>query len=631
MQPTPPASDPTATPHAGDAVVEFVRTSRPTAGFLLLGLGVVFLALCAWTVYKAARPAVPESEQKKADDPLTLDPSPVKVKDPGRNDYIVGAVLAVGGFLIAAAGSVWLLVNIPPPDEARQRADARALILAVGGLLGALFIVAGVWYFYRWSASLDDWLEKGKVKEARFVLFPILMIVFGAGLMFLSTQPARAEERNNATMRRLVYGANMGLSVLLLFVALVVLNLFIGPRLPNKLDTTEEGFYSLSDGTKEFLGRLNQPATAYAIMPDAGSRTEDDIRRLLQSVADAGGGKFQVRTVSPVTDKSKFRELVGKYPVLEVNDYGVLLTVGEDEKRHSFIPVGEFVRSDQPAARGAESSRSFVGESRLMRELLFLKENEQKAVVYFTQQAGELSLQPPGDDSSPAASASRLKAYLERNYLEVKPLVFDSAAPKVPDDAAVVVVAEPRSPLSDRHVAAIRTVHDRTAGHEEGQVDRPRQRPLRPEGPRPIQTGLEGLLLEFNVRLGDQIIVGEPSRELAPEQLEAGFTVASVRARHPVAMALGAKASFSMPGWRPVTPVQQGGPAYRSLALLVTQPGRPTWLEEERPRNWQRIYNGLNTNPAVPHRQAIHRRPAAGRGGGFRGRVRPARRCSATP
>ena len=41
---------------------------------------------------------------------------------------------------------------------------------------------------------------------------------------------------------------------------------------------------------------------------------------------------------------------------------------------------------------GQPGTKTFVGESRLMRELLFLAEGDKKAVVYFTQSAGELEL-----------------------------------------------------------------------------------------------------------------------------------------------------------------------------------------------------------------------------------------------
>ena len=121
--------------------------------------------------------------------------------------------------------------------------------------------------------------------------------------------------------------------------------------MPNKLDVTLEGFYSLSSGSKEFLARLDQPITAYAILSDYG-RTTEDIRRLLENCADASGGKFVVKTISPVANKSEYRGRAAKYPVLGSDDTGVLLTVGEDEKRHSFIREDEFTQVEQSRPEG---------------------------------------------------------------------------------------------------------------------------------------------------------------------------------------------------------------------------------------------------------------------------------------
>src|SRR5205814_9690577 len=53
-------------------------------------------------------------------------------------------------------------------------------------------------------------------------------------------------------------------------------------------------------------------------------------------------------------------------------------------------------------------------------------------------------------------SASRLKAYLEKNYLDIRPLPLPAENPVVPDDAAVVVIAEPLNPFPDSAVAALR-------------------------------------------------------------------------------------------------------------------------------------------------------------------------------
>ncbi|QJW96967.1 Gldg family protein [Frigoriglobus tundricola] len=601
MQST-PGDTPGSNPHAAPgSLVEFIRTDRQTTGYVLAGLSALLLVLAAWTVYKAARPvdAAEPDKPKKADDPFSLDESPVKVKDPGRNDFIVGAVDAVAAFVVTASIAAWWFVTIPPLTEKGQRTQARKLILWVTGELGALLIIAGVWYFYRWSGALTDWLDKGQEKQARWVLFPLLMVVVGDAIVFIGMQPARAEERDNAKLRKLVYGTNVGLAVLLLFEALVVFNVFIGPRLPNRLDVTGDGFYSLSSGSQEFLKRLDQPATLYAILPE-GSRGSDDIKRLLQTCQDVSGGKVQVKIISPVANKGDFKALVAKYPVLEANETGVLVTVGEDEKRHTFIREDEFSQRDPGGAPGADPGRSFVGEARVMRELLFLTENEKKAVVYFTQQAGELALEPsPEGEVGPNASAAKLKTYLERNYLEVKPLRFDPAAPKVPDDATVVVVAEPTAPLAEAHVAALRQYMTEPRGTKKGKLIVLASARYGPKD-KVIATGLEGLLAEFGTRLGDRLVMSEVTRELEldPEVAMVIFSPMAQRARHPVAVALGDKSVFVAPGWRPVAAVP-GAPTFKALPLLITSPGRANWLEDERPRDLRRIVTELNTSPQI--------------------------------
>jgi len=53
---------------------------------------------------------------------------------------------------------------------------------------------------------------------------------------------------------------------------------------------------------------------------------------------------------------------------------------------------------------------AFVGEGVCCGELQFLSESEKRAVIYFTQSAGELVLDPPpGGEIAAGASASRLK------------------------------------------------------------------------------------------------------------------------------------------------------------------------------------------------------------------------------
>jgi hypothetical protein len=611
MQATPestPAPAGAAPPVVGESLVEFVRADRQRTAYILLGISILLLALCFWAAWTASKTSA--APEKKDDSPFPMETEDVKTKAPNRSEYIVGALVAGLGVLVTVGAGAFLLVSIPPPDVATQKTQARAVILGAFGLLGAVIIIGGGAFFYLWSSSLFDWLDKGQVKQAKYVIGPLLAVAIGGLLMFLAIQPARAEERDNRLLRQCIYGANLGLSVLLVFVALIVVNLVVGPQLPNKLDVTNSGMYTLSEGSKELLGRLPEPITAYAILP-TGVREYDDIRRLLQLAQDKSNGNFTVKFISPVSDQTEYKSLADRFAKLKSHEVegsttGVLLTVGADEKRHEFIRDDEFFKREQsmdPRQRGAQT---FVGEARLMKELLFLSESPEKTVVYFTQSAGELVVSPgPNEELSERATCQRLRDYLSRNNLDVKPLKFDLKEPKVPDDCAVLIVADPERQLDAPHVAAIRKyMTDPRPGGKKGKLIVLAGATFGAQKKEVLPTGLEDLLAGFNVRLDPRVVVGLPTREMDQYSAVAGFSLASRRARNPVAMALGEKAQFPSLLWRQVSaaPAGQGAPAFRAVPLLYTADrDRYTWLEDHAyaPGEFQQAVGQLQNNQAV--------------------------------
>lgn len=584
MEPTQPPPPAPAPPVVGAGLVDLFSRDRPRAGTALLGLSTALLLLCLWAAWAGSR--APKADPAAEAVPKLDEADAPKPKDPNRGDYILAAVVSGLGFLALAGVGSWLVVSLPPTDPARRAAEARGAVLAAGALLGVVLIVGGIAFFYRWSGSLAEWLDRGVRKEAKFVLAPFMAIVTGSALVFLAALPARAEERDNPTLRRLAYGTNLVLGVLLLFVGLVLLNLIVGPRLPNKLDTTSTGFYSLAPNTAELLGKLPEPVTAYAVLRDG--RASDDMRRLLENCRSVGGGKFAATFVSAVADRTEYQKLRGKYPVLETNDFGVLLTVGADEKRHSFVREDEFTQRDPRTPGGGDGGAAFVGEARLLKELLFLVENEQKAVVYFTQSAGESALaEPGGEPVPPRASVQRLREYLSRNNLDVRPLRFDPKEPKVPDDAAVVAVIEPRQPVRDEHVAALRKyLSEPRPGGKKGKLIVLAGAAL---GAAPklevLRTGLEPLLAEYGVRMESRFVLSEETRELPAVAAVAAFSTAARRAKNPISMALGEKAAYMGALWREVGAAQQpGATGARPTTLLLTLPGRFSWLEDRFPQ-----------------------------------------------
>ncbi|MDB5311083.1 MAG: ABC-type uncharacterized transport system [Gemmataceae bacterium] len=605
--PTPDAAAPGPAP-AGQQLVEFVRTQRQTAAYVFLGLSVVFLAATIMLAVRSVKTTKPAADTPAATNPLDPDAPPdapkPEVADPKKYDYTVGWIGALIGFLVAAGVGGYLMVGLPNPSVDRQRTEARVVLLTAGGLIGFALIVFGGWYFYRWSDSLTKWLDKGEKKEMVWVVAPLLMVVGGAGLVFAAVQPARAEERNNLSIRRLVYGSNFGLTVLLLLVVLVVANVAIAMKVPNKLDTTETGFYTLSEGTKNFLGKLTEPVTLYVIMPDTGDRLTNDIRQFAYSTQEAGGGRVTAKFVSPVSGKGELQRLQDKYPRIGRDDEGVLITAGEDEKRNAFVPLADLFEMDQQRGR---RPKAFVGESRVMRELRFLAENEQKPAIYFTQGNGELSIS--GDRTVATAvggSATQLKAFLEKSYLDVRPLTFPLQNPVVPDDATVVIVAEPQTPLAPAAAAAIQKymAEPRKSGGK-GKLIVAAGAAAGPDGRGVVKTGLEGVLSGFGVRLGDKFVYSVPTERSPEYQTLAMFSRASVQ--NPITQALAPQVQAIGFLYPREVEVSKDNPQaqFQATSLLISQPGRPTWLEDDRITDIELVFRDLVQNPTARERKKL--------------------------
>jgi hypothetical protein len=578
MEPTPPTPQPAA---PGQTLVEYVRTNRQNAAIGLAALAVLFLAATVFLAIRGFRtPPAPEAPAAAA--PSDPDEPPELPKTPQtpaqiQNQYHLGWIGSLMAFLVVATAAAWLLAGPPPADEAKQRTEVRVLLLAVGGLLGVILVFHGLLFFYLWRDSLTSWLSRGDVRESKWALIPMLMMVLGTGLVFLAVQPARAEERNNLRLRRVVYGSNLGMTVVLLLIVLVVGNVVFAMRLPNQLDTTASGFYSLSPQTQELVKRLQPGVTIHAVLPDAG-RPIDDVRQLLTACEDASAGRLKVRFINPTSNKTALADLIGRYPKVDttLNDrltggWGALVLALEPNGQPSkVIPVQSLF--DRQTGR-------LVGEGLLFRELTLLADNQTKPVVYFTQSNGELSIDPA--TQKPHESAARLRSYLEKLYLDVRPLELGGAKPAVPGDAAVVIVAGPTQPFREPAIDALRAYLNTPRGEkkEKGKLIVLAGVIPGPDGQGMEKTGLEGLLGELNVRTGDRYvyrIVEDPTHN--PLILRAAFVSSGRGPAHPIVANIArAVERIEMFLSREVLPTGTN-PALQASVLLASTD--PTWLEE---------------------------------------------------
>ena len=611
------SSDPIDTPDvpttAPAPVADYVAANRGPVAIALIAVGI--LCLAAGGYYLAKGFNAPKAE-KKADQPDA--PEPVAIADPNQPAHFAAGILGIMGAAVGIGVGGSVLAKVPRPDVAGRRADARGTILLAGGLLGFVLMVGGLWFFYLWFGSLTAWLDQGKRAEAKWVLGPILAFVAGAALAFVSAQPARAEERNNPLLRRLVYGTNLGLTLLLLLLILTAGNVFASLRVPNQLDTTSSGFYTLDDATRQAIAALEQPVTAYSTLSEglggeARARLVRDARSLLTAAQEVNPTKFRVRFLSPQLDVTDIERLASKFPQFDRNQLGILLVAGDDESRASFIRGSELVAED---ATARTPTVSFQGEARLVRELLFLSEGKTRPVVYFTQGHGELEIAPPqGGDARPAGGrgASQLRTALEKNYVDVRPLEFDLTNPKVPDDAAVVVVADPRTPLPKEQAEAIRKFMTEPRPGDKAKKGKlivlSSPHPKQPERTGVADTGLEEVLGGFGVRLGTEYLYSMRADVASYTQATVVASDALVDERNPVALAY-RDAMLILPDARPVVPAGQPGGPFRAEPLFLTYPpSRLTWVEADPLTNPAQRFEQFRQNRELAAARQLTRSP----------------------
>lgn len=573
---------------APDRLTAFLIAQRTNLAWAMIGLGFAAAVAGIFCASKlVARPAAAVKDADKAKD-ATADkdadaPAPPV---PYRTEYLLGVL---GGVLGAVAGfgvGASIIASTRKLTPATRATDARVAALMAGGAAGLVLMVVGLAYFLVWFSLLVKWLdEKVAPPGAWKVISALLVFLVGAGLAFLAAQPARAEERNAQTLRRLVYGLNFALGVLLLLVVLVAGNAFVALKVPAKLDTTESGFYTLSDATKQYLTNLSEPVTLYTTIPEGLGREWSDARNLVAACQAVNPQKVTVRYLSDVLNNNEIKQLRAKYPSANLNDYGILIAAGDDGKRSAFLRAEDmFDQEPNPAGRGGKVI--FRGEAKFVQELLGVTETTERPVVYFTQGHGELTTgegREAGTD--PRRAAGQLRTALEKGYATVRPLALGGAEAKIPDDATLLVVADPTQPLSDPAAAAVRNF---VTGGQKGDGKKGKMVLLAGthaglDG-RMVATGLEGLLAGWNVQLGTGFLYHAPSRVVGATTALVLPNPDLVDARNSIALAFeDFRTAIPMEDVRMVSTPREAaaGPA-QAQALLYTATGRATWIDETR-------------------------------------------------
>jgi ABC-type uncharacterized transport system len=420
------------------------------------------------------------------------------------------------GLTFAIAGIVYLI----QPRGGRNTSGMSDLdnlrllmlsVLGVAGLFTALFglLLPLVQYRYQLAGGLEEWR-----KNADKLTWCILAFLSGLVLMFIGLTLGRAYERTQAGLRRLMYGYNAVLTCVLLLLILTIINvLCYSPVYPFSkaraaLDWTSSGIYSLSPATKSLVASIEQPVKVYVLMP-ASSDLSDQVITLLQNCRSIND-RVSWESVSPQLNKEKYNELAKKY---QIEQNGLLILYGtEPNIQNELLSESDLLKVESDPM-GRSTKVKFTGEGALYKALSYLSEGKAKATVYFTQGNGELDFNDRTSRQKDQGLGLLIDQLGKGNYT-LKPLPFDRVAlaekKGIPDDADVVVLVGPRMQLADEALEALRAYLRKTHGdNKKGKLIVMLDVVKRNDGSM-VQTGLEPLLREFGVNVGNNHVLELP-------------------------------------------------------------------------------------------------------------------------
>jgi ABC-type uncharacterized transport system involved in gliding motility auxiliary subunit len=247
--------------------------------------------------------------------------------------------------------------------------------------------------------------------------FRYALLICG-GLLLLLSLVLNAREAQGVLARRTTrYGAGVAV-LILLALGVVVLANALSMRHNTRWDLTENRRHSLSPQTIQVLRTLKAPVEAIAFFrtDTPGKRTAED---LFKQYASYSKGQFAWR----MEDPDRAPGLARGYAV---ESYGTVVLVS-----------------------GKKSEKILDAEEEKLTNGLVKVTRESQRVVYVLKGHGEPEL-----GNTDRAGFSQAKEQMERANYQVKELTL-ARDPKVPDDAAILLIPGPRTDLLPPELEAV--------------------------------------------------------------------------------------------------------------------------------------------------------------------------------
>lgn len=349
--------------------------------------------------------------------------------------------------------------------------------------------------------------------------------------------------------------ANRLLQVCLILTLLTGLN-YLSLNHFSRADITEGNRFALSAETIAYIQQLEEPLDIIVTLPEQGPDAQerallDYLRALLREYALAaridGSPSVRVEYIDPFRDRGRAQEIAETYGLKET--HAVLVTYKD---RRQLVETAELIEFQGP------DPIRYTGEAALTSAIVEVQQ-EDAPVIYFVIGHGETNLL----DTDPQSGLSALANELRSLGMQPRPLDL-SAGNAVPEDAGLVVVANPKGPFSTADLEKLRLYLSERSG-----------RVLAWLGPQ-SKHGLDKLFPQWGISLPPQQVVESDSGFIDPNQ---SIIIRNI-VQHPICQSLlDNQTSLLVSECRPVLAIRPTPPDERLQITPLFASSANSWAE----------------------------------------------------
>jgi hypothetical protein len=441
----------------------------------------------------------------------------------------------------------------------------------------------------------------------RGVPWSLPIFALGFGLVLALTQINRRYRHSSPTLRRTIDISSAFLDLSLLAGVLIVVNVLAFRYGGRPLDLTREGTYSLTPETVSLVKKLDRPVT-FTMISGQGplpQRRRARVGQLVDAYRSINPEMIHVAELNPYENLARIEELTSRVPELALlHGGGVLIEYGEDKETAPVIVrnMDLFPQSSRQGPVRDSFETAFTGEDAITSALTRLRQGKGVKVAFSTGH-GE-----PKTDDMGAKGLGNWRARLARVGYDVSELRLDQG--EIPDDIALLIVANPIDPFRPEEVARIRAYLER---------GKPILLLLGNEHP----SGLEELLKSHNLEIGKGMVIDPDYRSNTQGDWRLVLAPSRGGSDHPISAAMSADRRVLLPFAAPINVLGQSGrpgaPATdavdRSLVPTpILKTSRTSWAESD-PKNPRPTFDRSTEKPAPDIGVAVARRKGGARPG----------------